>query len=362
MKKIHQIFQRKEKNRLNVIDLFSGCGGLSLGFDMAGYNIKAMIDFDKDSLLTAEKNDLAEHYLNLDLFEEDWIKGLTSKVKLNEVDIIVAGPPCQGFSLTGPRNLDDKRNKLYKAVFELVEKAKPKAFLIENVKGMATLYNGQVKDDIVQEFTKLGYKVTTKVLNSRDFGVPQSRERLFYIGMKKKEFEFPITLFEKDDFTTCREALADLPSLEDLEEILTYTSNESSDYQKLIKNESKKLSNHQPTRHTPEVIEVIKQVPEGGNYKDLPPGVGESRKFNEAWTRYHGDKPSKTIDTGHRNHFHYEYNRVPTVRENCRLQSFPDTFEMQGTKTSQNKQIGNAVPVLLAKILAEAIYDQIKGS
>ena len=169
MKKIHQIFQRKEKNRLNVIDLFSGCGGLSLGFDMAGYNIKAMIDFDKDSLLTAEKNDLAEHYLNLDLFEEDWIKGLTSKVKLNEVDIIVAGPPCQGFSLTGPRNLDDKRNKLYKAVFELVEKAKPKAFLIENVKGMATLYNGQVKDDIVQEFTKLGYKVTTKVLNSRDF-------------------------------------------------------------------------------------------------------------------------------------------------------------------------------------------------
>ena len=153
-----------------------------------------------------------------------------------------------------------------------------------------------------------------------------------------------------------------MPSLENLEELLTYTSNESSDYQKLIKNDAKRLTNHQPTRHTQEVVDVIKQVPEGGNHKDLPPGVGESRKFNEAWTRYHGDKPSKTIDTGHRNHFHYKYDRVPTIRENCRLQSFPDTFEMHGTKTSQNKQIGNAVPVLLAKILAEEIYDQIKGS
>ena len=126
--------------------------------------------------------------------------------------------------------------------------------------------------------------------------------------------------------------------------------------------DSKEIYNHIVTLHKQFVIDTIKLVPEGGNHKDLPPGVGESRKFNEAWTRYHGDKPSKTIDTGHSNHFHYEHDRVPTIRENCRLQSFPDTFEMQGTKTSQNKQIGNAVPVLLVKILAEEIYDQIKGS
>ena len=150
--KLNKLFIKRPRNNLGVVDLFSGCGGLSLGFDMAGYNIKAMIDFDNDSLLTAEKNGLAEHYLNLDLFEEDWIKDFTSKVKLNEVDIIIAGPPCQGFSLTGPRNLDDKRNKLYKSVFELVKKAKPKAFLIENVKGMATLYNGQVKDCLLYTF------------------------------------------------------------------------------------------------------------------------------------------------------------------------------------------------------------------
>ena len=342
--------------------MFSGCGGLSLGFGMAGYNIKAMIDHDKDSLLTAKENYIAEHYLNLDLFKQAWLQSFSQKVKLNEIDIVIACPPCQGFSLTGPRKLNDKRNKLYKAVFELVTKAKPKAFLIENVRGMATLYNGKVLEDIVQEFSKLGYKVSTKILNSKDFGVPQARDRLFYVGLKNTKFIFPSPIFDNDSYVSCREALGDLPSLDDLEEVFSYTSNESSIYQKLIKNNSKKLTNHQATRHTKEVIDVIKQVPEGGNHKDLPPGVGESRKFNEAWTRYHGDKPSKTIDTGHRNHFHYQHNRVPTVRENCRLQSFPDSFEVYGTRTSQNKQIGNAVPVLLAKILAEEIYEKIKSN
>ena len=360
--KLHEAFKFRKKNNLNVVDMFSGCGGLSLGFQMAGYNIKGMIDFDEDSLETAEANNLAEHYLNLDLFKENWLEKFLNQINFNEVDIIVAGPPCQGFSLTGPRKLDDKRNQLYKAVYDLVSKSKPKAFLIENVKGMATLYKGKVKEDIVKQFSSLGYYVSTKILNSKDFGVPQSRERLFYIGLKDKSFNFPSPLFEEGEYVTCREALDDLPSLENLVETSAYSSNETSDYQKLIKNASRELKNHQPTKHTEEVISVIKQVPEGGNHKDLPPGVGESRKFNEAWTRYDGNKPSRTIDTGHRNHFHYEYNRVPTVRENCRLQSFPDTFEICGSKTSQNKQIGNAVPVLLAKILAEEIYEQIKSN
>ena len=360
--KLHKAFRFRKKNNLNVVDMFSGCGGLSLGFQMAGYNIKSVIDCDEDSLETAKANNLANHYLNLDLFKDSWLEDFSKEINLKEIDIIVAGPPCQGFSLTGPRKLDDKRNQLYKAVYDLVSKSKPKAFLIENVKGMASLYKGKVKEDIVKQFSSLGYKVSTKILNSKDFGVPQSRERLFYIGLKDKNFNFPSALFEEGEYITCREALDDLPSLKNLEEVSTYSSNESSDYQKLIKNGSRELKNHQPTRHTLEVISVIKQVPEGGNHKDLPPGVGESRKFNEAWTRYDGNKPSKTIDTGHRNHFHYEYHRVPTVRENCRLQSFPDTFEVCGSKTSQNKQIGNAVPVLLAKILAEEIYEQVKSN
>ena len=126
-----------------------------------------------------------------------------------------------------------------------------------------------------------------------------------------------------------------------------------------MRKSSSYIYNHVATKHKDFVVETIKQVPEGGNHKDLPKGVGESRKFNEAWTRYHGQKPSKTIDTGHRNHFHYKYNRVPTVRENARLQSFPDTFRFFGSKTSQNKQVGNAVPVFLAQSLAKYIKSKL---
>ncbi len=357
---LKRIFQKGPKKSLRVVDLFSGCGGISLGFKLAGFEIKGMVDFDEDSLLTAKKNNLSKNILNIDLYKKDWMDELFHHVPPNEIDIVVGGPPCQGFSLTGPRNFDDKRNMLYKALFDLVKETKPKAFLIENVKGMATLYKGLIKKEIIDKFSDIGYSVNAKILNSKDFGVPQSRERLFYVGLQNGIFEFPEPLFNSSNYINCKDAIDDLPSLADLTEKNVYDKNENSLYQTLIKDGSKTLTNHQPTRHTQEVINVISQVPEGGNYKDLPPGVGESRKFNEAWSRYHSLKPSKTIDTGHRNHFHYLYNRVPTVRENCRFQSFPDSFTVHGSKTSQNKQIGNAVPVLLAKVLAEKIYEQIE--
>ena len=120
------------------------------------------------------------------------------------------------------------------------------------------------------------------------------------------------------------------------------------------------LYNHVATNHSDIVKNVISLVPEGGNYKDLPDGIGEHRRFNEAWTRYHSKKPSRTIDTGHRNHFHYKYNRVPTIRENARLQSFPDNFVFHGTRTQQNRQVGNAVPPLLGFHLAKKILEYIK--
>ena len=362
IKKLNNLFKKKRDNGLNVVDFFCGCGGLSLGFKMAGYNIKGAIDFDEDSLETIAHNELSEHPLNIDLFNESWLDELKASMQISDVDVVIGGPPCQGFSLTGTRKLSDKRNKLYKAMYEFVRISKPKAVLIENVKGMATLYNGSIKDSVISDFTKLGYTVSSKILNSKHYGVPQARERLFFIGILDKTFKFPEPIFMDNEFVTCREALDELPSLEDLEEITVYRSNPRNEFQHLIRDNAKILRNHQPTKHTKEVISVISQVPEGGNHKDLPSGVGESRKFNEAWTRYDGNKPSRTIDTGHRNHFHYEYNRVPTVRENCRLQSFPDTYEIKGSKTSQNKQVGNAVPVLLAKVLAESIYEQIKSN
>jgi DNA (cytosine-5)-methyltransferase 1 len=144
------------------------------------------------------------------------------------------------------------------------------------------------------------------------------------------------------------------------EEIDDYSQQPTTDFQKRMRAGSDKLYNHVATNHTDQVKSVIALVPEGGNYKNLPVGVGEHRKFNEAWTRYHSAKPSKTIDTGHRNHFHYKWNRVPTVRENARLQSFPDHFIFKGSRTSQYRQVGNAVPPLLAEAVAREIYRAVK--
>jgi DNA (cytosine-5)-methyltransferase 1 len=179
------------------------------------------------------------------------------------------------------------------------------------------------------------------------------------LDKKYGKFDFPKTIFEKDNYITCSDAISDLPPLEDHlgKESVEYITKPLSQYQKNMRKKSKLIYNHIGTQHTDLVKSVIAQVPEGGNHKDLPKGVGKSRKFNEAWTRYHSQKPSKTIDTGHRNHFHYRFNRVPTVRENARLQSFPDNFIFLGTKTQQYRQVGNAVPPLLGYHIANKLKE-----
>ncbi|ARD98853.1 DNA methyltransferase [Lactococcus lactis RTB018] len=355
-------------NNYTVIDLFSGAGGLSQGFVQAGFQILAGIDFDEAALKTYEHNIRGAKALHEDLFDEEKsIKDIEVEIGSRDVDVIIAGPPCQGFSLTGSRDLNDSRNKLYVAVVHAVNHFKPKAFMIENVPGMATLYKGAVKQQIINTFEDLGYavSVTEKPLFAADFGVPQTRKRMFFVGFRKDlgydYFEFPKPKLSPDKYIGTAAAISDLPSLEnDLgENVMNYPNEPQSDYQKLMRKNSKQLYNHVGTKHTDEVKWVISQVPEGGNYKDLPDGVGESRKFNEAWTRYHSQRPSKTIDTGHRNHFHYKWNRVPTVRENARLQSFPDNYEFIGTKTQQNRQVGNAVPPILAQAIGEKMRQHL---
>ncbi len=350
----------KKEGKLTVIDLFCGAGGLSLGFANGGFDIILGVDNDKYSLQTFGMNFKNSRIVNMDLFN---FNPLEFKNILDEkkIDVVIGGPPCQGFSLTGTRREDDPRNKLYKAFFEIVRLTNPKAFLIENVPGMGKLYEGKVKEDIYNKADKLGYNVGTDILTAADFGVPQMRKRIFFVGVKKNigPFTFPEKINkDQSHYITCEEAIGDLPALDQDfmgEEVMDYNSEPKSNYQKEIKGKNKKLFNHVATRHTEHVKKVISHVPEGGNYKDLPKGIGESRKFHEAWTRYHSKKPSKTIDTGHRNHFHYKYNRVPTVRENARLQSFNDAFIFVGPKTQQYKQVGNAVPPKMAYYIAKKI-------
>jgi len=257
--------------------------------------------------------------------------------------------------LTGTRDEQDKRNTLFYTVFELARKLNPKAIVIENVPGLATLYGGRAKEEILRMCDQMGYRCNHKILHAPDYGIPQMRRRVFFVATKKRlgQFDFPRPQLKKSSYISCEQAIGDLPPLKDLKwkDEMAYRAKARTIYQRSMRRGSKKIYNHIGTRHTRLVIDVIAQVPEGGNYKELPPGVGASRTFNEAWTRYHSKKPSKTIDTGHRNHFHYKWNRIPTVRENARLQSFPDKFIFYGNKTEQYKQVGNAVPPLLGKVL-----------
>lgn len=342
---------------MNVIDLFCGCGGLSLGFEQAGYTTLLGVDNDKSAIETFNKNHNNAKGITCDITELTGTE-IKNLIGNKEIDIIIGGPPCQGMSLAGPRQFHDPRNKLYLSFIRIVGELKPKAFVIENVPGLVGLFKGTIKANIINEFEKMGYMVNYQILNSADYGVPQTRKRVFFVGTKSEKFIFPEPkiLFE-NDWITAEQAVSDLPLLEGRLGELTeqYISEPTNPYQEYCRKNSTEIYNHQATKHTDQTVKIINLVPEGGNYKDLPEEYRSTRNFNVAWTRYHSQRPTATIDTGHRHHFHYKVNRVPTVRENARFQSFPDNFIFYGNKTQQYKQVGNAVPPLLARSLAEEL-------
>lgn len=344
---------KTKKRKPTVLDLFSGCGGLSFGFESVGFEIVAGIDNWDDALKTFQENHKASKTFNLDLGNPD-----LSKIKKNigEVDVVVGGPPCQGFSISGNRDLNDPRNSLYKGFVKIVKTFNPKVFVLENVPNLISIGEGKIKDEIIKDFEKLGYEIKYKVLLASDYGVPQNRKRVIFVGVKgKNNFVFPETPFSNiKDKTTTADAISDLPD-KDLENGSTLVKNPQSKYQEKMRVAGSKIYNHKLTSHDQRTIDIISLVPDGGNYKDLPDKYKNSRKVNIAWTRFNSKKPSPTIDTGHRHHFHYKYNRVPTVRESARLQSFPDSFIFLGSKTSQYKQVGNAVPPLLAEAIGKNI-------
>ena len=340
--------------KYNAIDLFSGAGGLSYGFESAGFNILLGIDNDEKALETFELNHNGAKSICGDITEITYEKDIKPLIGDKEIDVIIGGPPCQGMSLSGPRQFDDPRNKLYLSYIRLVSEIQPKAFVIENVPGLVGLFGGKIKDSIIEKFTDLGYSIQYKILCASDYGVPQNRRRVIFVGTKKGEFQYP----EPDDTViTCKMALSDLPALVDTlgDEEMPYETEPQNDYQRLMRVNSACVRNHIAANHSEKVKNIISLVPAGGNYKDLPEKYRNTRNFHVAWTRFPDDKPAPTIDTGHRHHFHYKYNRVPTVRECARIQSFPDTFVFLGNKTQQFRQVGNAVPPLMAKRIADQI-------
>ena len=338
---------------MKIIDLFCGIGGLSLGFEQAGFEVVSAIDMWADAIKTYNHNrrDKVGKVMTVEEFNDSILDDLISQ---HSISGIIGGPPCQGFSTVGQRDVNDPRNKMYLEFYRAVKKVRPSFFVIENVRGMLTLNKGAFVKDLLERFgtNGLGYNISYKLLNAADYGIPQNRLRVFYVGIKNGEFIFPEPFKYK---LTAKDGISDLEGATQE----AYGSAPVNSYQKILRKGLTKPLNQDYTSHTDKTISIISQIPDGGNIKSLPREFWEVRKYNKAFERMGSFKPSNTIDTGHRNYFHYSESRIPTVRESARIQSFPDDFEILGTRGSQYKQVGNAVPPMLSNIIAEQIKSML---
>lgn len=348
----------------SVLDMFCGAGGFTCGMEQSNFEVLAGVDIDKNALNTFKQNHKKSTVINHDLsnIDEEFICKIKD-IYSDGIDVLVGGPPCQGFSVAGKRLEDDPRNSLWTAYIRLIESFRPKVIVLENVPSIRTLYKGKVAQKIIESFKEHGYVTSVETLLASNYGVPQNRKRTFFVAIEKsikKAFKFPEPLSYK---VATQDALSDLPLLQNElgNEVSAYETNPLTDYQVQMRRNSTILYNHSAVNHKPKTVEIISMVPDGGNYKDLPIELRDTRKVNIAWTRMDSKKPCFTIDAGHNHHFHYLANRVPTVRECARIQSFPDTFVFTGTRTSQYRQVGNAVPPLLGKALAQQILKVLEN-
>lgn len=355
------------------IDLFCGCGGLSLGFELAGFTAVAGIDFKEAAIDTYGQNFRNAKAICADIssIDKEHIKEMLGD--LSEIDVIIGGPPCQGFSNANKNyvELDDPRNKLFFEFVKFVELIKPKVVLIENVPQIITKNNGYAKKRIEEIFTEMNYHVTNEILDASQFGVPQKRLRNFFIITRDELFDMGC-IQRIDIIPTVKEAIGDLYSFEDcVAEKKIMENVPKTAYQRYLREGAdKELLNHDI--HYPAKIqqERISYVPQGGNWRDVPENLwitsrttqtGRTNRHSSAYKRLKENDVSVTIDAGnqHSNYYHPIFNRIPTVREAARIQSFPDRFIFKGTMTEQYLQVGNAVPPLLAKQIAEAIRKRL---
>lgn len=393
----------------NALDLFSGCGGLSQGLEMAGFRVVAANDIWEPAAQTHRKNHPGTKFILGDITNEEVRDSIVRFFKGKSCDVITGGPPCQAYSMAGARNVDDKRGHLFEDYVEIVRRLQPKVFVMENVKGILTMEHDRpdlkpaeqkklsrikeleqersalllkrkqskntdkilffledadrlemvkrellgdasfraglrekVTDKIVRCFKEIGYTVEFRTLNAADYGVPQKRERVIFIGTKKGiPIEFPKSTHRPgnqegpdlfgptlDLWITVRQAIDDL---KDAPEDTAWS--------------------HVYSRHKKEFIKRIHATPIGSSVFD---------GYSDAWYRSPPDEPSRTVKENHGGVFvHYEKDRVMTPRELARLQSFPDSFLFESSKSMVLKQIGNAVPPLLGKAIGQALLKML---
>ncbi|MFA6548919.1 MAG: DNA cytosine methyltransferase [Candidatus Margulisiibacteriota bacterium] len=366
---------------MRIIDLFSGCGGMSLGFEMAGAEVCLANEIDQWAADTYKRNHPKTPILVEDIRKVRDLECVKRRYKLDNIDGVIGGPPCQGFSLSGNRDAKDPRNSLFMEFVRFVGFFRPKFFVMENVRGilsMRTTSGEKVSDIILSEFKSVGYNVDFSILNSMNYGVPQSRGRVFFIGLKKelpysKNKIFPIPTLTSKEYVSVEMAVGDLPEVSTGKggDFVAYKSLPSNDYQKWARENSKGIFNHVAMRHTQRLIARFKIIKWGQSVKDVPhkhsalkrgnPSVKSGKIFSQNNMRVNPHKPAPTVAASFQSNFIHPYlNRNFTAREGARIQSFPDRYVFCGKRTtmsweknlSQYQQIGNAVPPLLARAVA----------
>lgn len=345
-----------------VLDLFCGAGGFSYGMDKnPHFQTVVALDFDEKAAETFKNNMPEAEVLIGDITDTEVKQKVVSLSRKVGVNMIIGGPPCQGYSMKGKKlGLQDPRNFLFREYLNFVKELQPELFVIENVKGLLLASNGWFKEEILKTIENLGYMVEYGVLNAADFGVPQARERAIFICSKNKLISLPEPTSKK--YTTVREAISDLSYLESGEGAFEqeYITNAESDYQRLMRVGSSKLYNHKASNHKQVAIDKLKLIPPEQGKDFLPSKLHGKQKFKTTWGRLKWDDVSPTIDTrfdassnGTNNHPYLH--RAITPREAARIQSFDDKFIFYGSKVYIRRQIGNAVPPLLAKAIADQI-------
>ena len=327
--------RKKDRSKYNFIDLFSGAGGLSCGFVMAGFNPIASVEIMPQAVATYKKNFVEnkkfdEIVESSDIRQQRVKDNLYNNVFGKKIDVIVGGFPCQGFSMSGYRVVDDPRNSLYKEMKDIVEHLKPDFVVMENVEGLRSMLNGKIEEMIIEDYKKIGYKVNLTILNSADYYTPQIRKRVIFIGNRiGAENNYPKPILKEDEYVTVGQAIG-----------------------KYQKKEEDKEINHIFTKLTPGMKARLEAVQVG---KSLYP------HYSDSWKKVDWNKPSPTVKENHGGvNIHPLLNRPMTPRELAALQSFPSDFIFEGSKKWQLVQIGNAVPCLLGKAIGLSIRKTIE--
>jgi DNA (cytosine-5)-methyltransferase 1 len=372
-----------QKNKIKIIDLFAGVGGLSYGFAHdENFEIIAANEILPKMAKAYELNHPSVKVYCKDI-KDFGISDLQNDfgIKRGDIDLIVGGPPCQAYSTVGKRLIDDPRGKLFQEYYRVLKEIDPKMFLFENVKGLLSMQNGELLKTIIALFESLEYAVVYKVLNSADFGAPQMRERVIIIGTKNKsKFIYPKpthynsqegnNLLNQDllPYLTLAEAISDLPFIKSNEESFEYSSEPQNEFQKLMrKNASEKIMDHNAPKNNEKLVKIMENLPDGGTPADLPDNLKPKSGFKNTYCRLWWNRPSPTITRNlstpsSSRCIHPKAPRPLTTREGARIQCFPDDYIFYGSRGDKNLQIGNAVNTFLSVAIKNSIKKYFKNN